>query len=333
MFLGCRFPDLIPGLTLAIAVTVTAMGIERLELSWLGNAWIDALVFAILLGTAFHTGLGLHRTVWPGVRFASKGLLELAIVFLGASISFTTIEQAGARLVLLVMAVVLLSLTISYSLARMLGLSDKLATLVACGNSICGNSAIVAAAPVIDAEAEDVASSISFTAALGILVVLLLPLAFRITGLSEWQYGIVAGLTVYAVPQVLAATYPIGAASVHIGTIVKLMRVLMLGPVVLLLGLRHGQSDSTRPALKDMLPWFIIGFLLMMLLRSFDLIPAIALDALRTASTVLTIVAMAGLGLSVDLRSVMNSGGRVLAAGAMSLLVLGGLSMIVLRFV
>ncbi|OYU88937.1 MAG: hypothetical protein CFE29_15405 [Bradyrhizobiaceae bacterium PARB1] len=328
-----RIIDLGPGLTLAALVTLLALGIERLEIHLLGNPLVDALVFAILLGTALHTGFGLHARARAGVHFASKSLLELAIVLLGASISFATIQQAGLRLVLAVALVVLLSLVISYTLSRLLGLPDKLATLVACGNSICGNSAIVAAAPVIDARPEDVASSISFTAALGILVVLLLPLCVTVLGLNQWQYGVAAGLTVYAVPQVLAATHAIGAASVQIGTVVKLMRVLMLGPVVILLGLWSGRTNGKRPALRDMLPWFIIGFLLMMCLGSFQLIPAAALAPLHTASTILTILSMAALGLSVDLRSVMTAGGRVLAAGTLSLIALGCLSAIALKLI
>lgn len=328
-----RIINLAPGLALAALVTVMAWGIEQLEVHLLGNPFVDALVFAILLGTALHTGLGLHPRARAGVHFASKSLLELAIVLLGASISFATIAQVGGRLVLIVALVVLLSLVISYTLARLIGLPDKLATLVACGNSICGNSAIVAAAPVIDARPEDVASSISFTAALGIVVVLLLPLCVTLLGLTQWQYGVAAGLTVYAVPQVLAATHMIGAASVQIGTVVKLMRVLMLGPVVLLLGLRSGRRNGKRPALRDMLPWFIIGFLVMMGLNSLQLIPAAALQPLQSASTILTILSMAALGLSVDLRSVMTAGGRVLAAGTLSLVALGCLSAIALMLV
>lgn len=328
-----RIIDLGPGLVLAGLVTLAAWGAERLEVHLLGHRFVDALVFAILLGTALHTGLGLPPRARAGVQFASKSLLELAIVLLGASISFHTIGQAGGRLVAVVALVVMLSLLISYALARLLGLPDKLATLVACGNSICGNSAIVAAAPVIDARAEDVASSISFTAALGILVVLLLPLCVSVLGLDPWQYGVAAGLTVYAVPQVLAATHTIGAASVQIGTVVKLMRVLMLGPVILLLGLRSGRRDGRRPALRDMLPWFIIGFLLVVGLNSLQLIPAAALEPLHAASTILTILSMAALGLSVDLRSVMTAGGRVLAAGTLSLIALGCLSAIALKLI
>ncbi|MET0446531.1 MAG: putative sulfate exporter family transporter [Pseudorhodoplanes sp.] len=328
-----RIVDLGPGLALAALVTLVAWGVERLEVHVLGNPFVDALVVAILLGTTLHTGFGLHPRARAGVHFASKSLLELAIVLLGASISFRTIEQAGGRMIAVVALVVLLSLVISYTLSRLLGLPDKLATLVACGNSICGNSAIVAAAPVIDARPEDVASSISFTAALGILVVLLLPLCVTVLGLNQWQYGVAAGLTVYAVPQVLAATHTIGVASVQIGTVVKLMRVLMLGPVVILLGLRSGRVNGRRPALRDMLPWFIIGFLLMMGLHSFDLIPAATLGPLQTASTVLTVLSMAALGLSVDLRAVMTAGGRVLAAGTLSLIALGCLSAVALHLI
>jgi len=328
-----RIVDLGPGLALTAFVTLVAWGVERLEVHLLGNPFVDALVFAILLGTALNTGFGLHQNARVGVHFASKSLLELAIVLLGASISFRTIEQAGGRLMLVVAAVVLSSLVISYTLSRLLGLPEKLATLVACGNSICGNSAIVAAAPVIDARPEDVASSISFTAALGILVVLLLPLSVSVLGLNQWQYGVAAGLTVYAVPQVLAATHAVGAASVQIGTVVKLMRVLMLGPVVILLSLRSAGINRKRPALRDMLPWFIVGFLMMMCLHSFELIPAATLEPLRTASTILTVLSMAALGLSVDLRSVMSAGGRVLLAGTLSLIALGCLSAVALKLI
>lgn len=328
-----RHFGLVPGLLATLAITLVALVAEHLEHALLGYVWVDALVFAILLGTAIHTIAGLHPALQDGVRFASKTLLELAIVLLGASVSFATIRQAGGHLILAVIAVVLMSLIASYGLARLVGLPDKLATLVACGNSICGNSAIVATAPVIDARPEDVAASISFTAALGILVVVLLPLGFAALHAGQWQYGVFAGMTVYAVPQVLAATYPIGAASVQIGTIVKLMRVLMLGPVVILLGLRSGMTGGQRPALRHLLPWFIVGFFVVVVLHSCDLIPAAALAPMQAASAFLTIVSMAGLGLSVDLRSVMTSGGRVLAAGALSLLALGSLSLIALKLI
>ena len=101
------------------------------------------------------------------------------------------------------MLLVVLGLSLSYGIGRAMGLPHKLAVLVACGNAICGNSAIAAVAPVIHAEKEHVASAIAFTAILGVAVVIGLPFLITPLGLSHYQYGVLAGLTVYAVPQVL----------------------------------------------------------------------------------------------------------------------------------
>lgn len=313
-----------PGLALAVGVAALAMAAEWLQQAVFGVRYVDGLVLAIVAGTFIHTGLGLASRLRPGVQFASRTLLEVAIVLLGGTISAGALAASGFGMIVAVAAVVVLALASSYFIARALGLDERMATLVACGNSICGNSAIMATAPVIEAPAEDVAASIAFTAALGVLVVLLLPLAVGLLGLTQWQYGVVAGLSVYAVPQVLAATMPVGVLSTQVGTLVKLMRVLMLGPVVLFLGLRgrRRRRGAARPPLAVLLPWFIVGFLLTMLARSLGVLPEATLAPLQQASSLLTLVSMAALGLSVDLRAVLSSGGRVLAAGFLSILVL-----------
>ena len=326
-----RTRSIMPGLVLAALIALLAAGLQVAEVQVFGRAWFEALVLAILLGVAFHTIFGLHDQLRPGVHFSSKLLLEAAIVLLGASVSAAAIGKAGLPLVAAIAGVVFAAIAISYGIGRVIGLPHKLALLVACGNSICGNSAIVAAAPVIEAESEHVTASIAFTAALGILVVLFLPLFKLQLDMSERQYGVLAGLTVYAVPQVLAATAPVGLLSTQVGTLVKLIRVLLLGPVILLLGLAGGKAaGASRPGLSRLVPWFIIGFLAMMALRSANLIPATALPPIAAASTLLTLVSMAALGLMVDLRAVLASGGRVLTAGVLSLAVLIGASFLVL---
>jgi uncharacterized integral membrane protein (TIGR00698 family) len=286
-------------------------------------------VIAILIGTAIRTAWTPDERFASGIGFSAKMLLEVAVMLLGASISFQAVIQAGIGLIVGIAMVVAIAITTSYSLCRFFGLPKRMAMLIACGNSICGNSAIAAVAPVIGAKAEDVASSIAFTAILGVIVVLGLPLLVPVLGLSETQYGVLAGLTVYAVPQVLAATLPVGMVSTQLGTLVKLVRVLMLGPVVIGLSLVMGRDGDRRPgfSMNRFVPWFIIGFLGLAALRSAGLIPDMVLKVVMPLATILTVVSMAALGLGVDLKVLGRVGGRVTLAVTLSLLVLLAISL------
>jgi uncharacterized integral membrane protein (TIGR00698 family) len=261
-------------------------------------------------------------------------MLELAVALLGASITFTAIAASGPMLLSVIVAVVVVTLAVSFAISRSLGLPVRMSILIACGNSICGNSAIAAVAPVIGASTDDVASSISFTAVLGVLVVLGLPLLIPLLKLSETQYGILAGMTVYAVPQVLAATVPAGLVSTQIGTLVKLIRVMMLGPVVAFIAVAaRSLRNEARPGAQGksdfftMVPWFIVAFFVMAGLRSLSLIPDVALFPLQTTAKILTVLSMAALGLGVDLRVIGRVGARVTAAVTLSLLFLLAISL------
>jgi uncharacterized integral membrane protein (TIGR00698 family) len=333
-----RLVALAPGVCLCILITAMSLGIQASEERLFGHPYVEALVIAILLGVAV-------RTVWKpserwraGIAFSAKQLLEVAVMLLGASISFGAIAASGAFLIGAIVGTVIVSLGASFSLSRALGLPIKLSILIACGNSICGNSAIAAVAPVIGADADDIVSSISFTAILGVLIVLGLPLLIPLLRLSAAQYGILAGLTVYAVPQVLAATVPAGLVSTQIGTLVKLVRVLMLGPLVVCLSLfgprLRGGAGSTAKSVRGiaLVPWFIVGFLLLATLRSFQLVPDTLIAPLTKITVLLTIVSMAALGLGVDIRVLSQVGGRVTAAVTLSLLLLLALSIGVVHF-
>ena len=320
--------NVVPGLLVCFAVTAIAVVLQGVEEQILGHPYIEALVVAILLGIAV-------RSVWQpgdiwqsGISFSAKTLLEIAVMLLGASISLGAIVSSGPALLTGIAVTVAAALAASYATSRALGLPQRISILIACGNSICGNSAIVAVAPVIGADSDDVASSIAFTAILGVVVVLGLPLFIPLLEFSETQYGVLAGLTVYAVPQVLAATVPVSAVSAQLGTLVKLVRVLMLGPVVVLLSLFRSrlnglnQDAVSRPGIFRLVPWFIIGFLILATIRSVGLIPNSLLSVITLAARWLTIVSMAALGLGVDVRIVGRVGGRVTIAVIFSLVVL-----------
>jgi uncharacterized integral membrane protein (TIGR00698 family) len=341
---GPRLIAVLPGVYLCSLITLAAIALQYGEAALFGRAWLEALVVAILLGAIVRTSWTPGERWLPGIQYSGKFLLEVAVVLLGASLSLQTIAAAGPALLAGIAGVVAIAILASFGLGRIFGLPPRMAILIACGNSICGNSAIAAVAPVIGADGKDVASSIAFTAVLGVVVVLILPLYGHALGLSPHSYGVIAGLTVYAVPQVLAATVPVGLVATQIGTLVKLVRVLMLGPVVVLLSLfasrlretpddvdSEGKPRPGRPPLHLLVPWFILGFLAMAGARSLGWIPQAWLPPIASVTTVLTILSMAALGLGVDVRAVAKAGPRVTIVVTLSLLILAACATLLIR--
>jgi uncharacterized integral membrane protein (TIGR00698 family) len=210
-----------------------------------------------------------------------------------------------------------------------------MAVLVACGNAICGNSAIAAVAPVIGAEPEHIASSIAFTAILGVVVVLGLPTLMHLLHFNYYQYGVLAGMSVYAVPQVIAAAFPVSQLSGEVATLVKLARVALIGPVVVLCAaIYRPTGDSARPVMGGWtryVPWFMSMFVVLAVIRNLGLLPNVAIDLSREASRLLTVLAMAGLGFGVDLTAVRRVGLRVGIVIVLSLLFMCALTLLLLR--
>jgi uncharacterized integral membrane protein (TIGR00698 family) len=323
---------LIPGMIVAAMVSVAAVAVENVERAAFGQPIIEALVAAILVGMLIRNLVPMPAQVDQGAAFAAKQVLEFGVFLLGVTIDVRQVLAAGPILLMAIGAAVAGGITVSYLLGRLIGLHGKLALLVGVGNSICGNSAIAAVAPVIGAEKKDVASSIALTAVIGVVLVLSLPLVVPLAHLSNYQYGVLVGMTVYAVPQVIAASFPVSVLSGQVATLVKLMRMLFLGPVVLVLGLAHrGQSETTATGKSPALvPWFVVGFLVLAGLRFAGLVPTSAVAVAAGASRWLTILAMAGLGLGVEFAAVNKVGSRVAIAviGSLAFLIAWSLSLI-----
>ncbi len=249
------------------------------------------------------------------------------MVLLGASVSAATIFAVGPLLLLGIAGVVALAIPVSFAIGRMLGLPTRMALLVACGNSICGNSAIAAVAPVIGADSEDVAASIAFTAVFGVIVVLGLPVIGFGLGMSGLAFGALAGLTVYAVPQVIAAAArwaprdPDGharQARPRADARAVCLVLSFVAPMIPRASIHRGDdpleepvvtAKPSRPPLTKLVPWFIIGFLGLVVCRSAGLIPERIVPEINHIATLLTVVSMAALGLGVDVRTVASAGG------------------------
>lgn len=318
-----------PGLALVILVAFAAHLLGAWEVRALGRMLVDPLVIAIFLGMLARAALGARGWLDAGVSFAAKDVLEVAVVLLGASVNLAMLRSAGLPLALGLLGFVTLALIGGIAIGRAFGLTPSLSVLIAAGNAICGNSAIAAVAPSIGARREETASAVAFTALLGMVAVIALPLLMRPLGLTHEQFGVLAGTTVYAVPQVLAAAYPVSDVAGEMATLVKLTRVLLLGPMVLIIAAWWRRTHAEAAGLKMPrvgLPWFIVGFAAMTALRATGLLSVANAELAADAAHRLTLAAMAGLGLGVDLHDVRRVGVKAAltaSAGLLLLVVLG----------
>lgn len=304
----------LPGVAVASAITIIAFVLAWLQEQFIDHAILEPLVLSLILGLIIRMLWSPSPQVEKGIAFSGKQLLEFAIVVLGITLNLGALVDAGWKILASVLLLVSMTLLFGVAIGKALGLNSRLAALVAVGNAICGNSAIAAVAPVIRAKKEEVAAAIALTAVLGVGVVLALPFLVPLLNLSHERYGVVAGLSVYAVPQVLAATFSVSATSGQIGSLVKLTRVMMLGPVVGLFAWMYrekGEGQSSSIQLSKFLPWFVVGFFIFAAIRTAGLVPSALIEPATDISRILTAVAMAGLGLGVDVRTVRQFGGTV----------------------
>ncbi len=332
---GCLLArKILPGLALVAAVSAVAWIGERALTAVVGHPVLEAIVLAILIGAAVRAFWTPPAVFAPGIAFAAGTLLEVSIVLLGFGADLPQLIKAGFPLLASIVGIVVVAILTGVTIGRALGLSPVHALLVACGNAICGNSAIAALAPVLGAKKEEVASAIAYTAVLGVVVILGLPFLAPIFGLNDYQYGILAGLTVYAVPQVIAAAYPVSLLAGQTATLVKLVRVLMLGPLVVVLSLRRHRVEASleRAGIGTLLPWFVVGFVIAGAMRSAGLVSVPFADSARDAARVLTVLAMAALGLNVDIRAIRRVGPKVAATVTGSLAVMVTIALVVIRF-
>jgi uncharacterized integral membrane protein (TIGR00698 family) len=316
-----RALDLAPGLVVCVALAGVAMLIGAIEEHVLGRPLVEPLVVALLAGTVVRSFSSRVTDQSPGARFAAREILEVAVAGLGLSIDLGLVVSGGPSLLVVIVLGMAMSFGVAFVASRAMGLSARLASLVAIGNAVCGNSAIAALAPVVRATGEEVASAVGLTAVLGLALVLILPAISTAAALSTHQFGVMAGMTVYAVPQVLAAAAFGGAAATNVALLVKLTRVVFLGPIILAATLIAGR-DVPRRNVLGYVPWFVWVFGALAALRTAGLVPPDVAENVRSAGTLATVIAMAGLGLGVDVRSLTAQAPRVAIAVICSLVAL-----------
>ena len=316
--------DLLPGLALVAALTATAWLLVNLP----GFRLFGALALALVLGVATRTVIGARVWAVPGARFAAKRLLRLGVILLGVRLQMDLLVAAGPTALVLAFGAVLVCLAAMEPLGRLLGVAPGLRRTLAVGTGVCGASAIAAAAPVVNADDDEAAMAVGLVSLLGAAGVVAFSLLAEPLGLGERAYALVVGATLHEVGHVLAAGAAMGPAALDLATLVKLVRVALLAPALLLLGVLMQRTDpaavtpasgsATDAALNTarrrrvLLPGFLVGFLLLGAARSAGLVPETWVTPLSTSSMLLTAAAMAGIGLGVDLAGLKRAGSRAL---------------------
>ncbi|KAB1642575.1 YeiH family protein [Gulosibacter chungangensis] len=313
----------VPGLLICATIAAAATVIGTL-VPVLGSA-----IPAVLIGILISLTRSLPRWATPGIRFSSKTVLQLAVVLLGSQLSLASILTVGTESLPVMLTSLAVCLTAAYFIGRALKIERDIRTLIGVGTGICGASAIAAVSPVIHARNSDVSYAISTVFLFNILAVLAFPFIGHALGMSPHAFGLFAGTAVNDTSSVVASTSVFSTAALGFAVTVKLVRTLMIVPVSLTLAVVEARRTAGSERLTfgraiKLIPWFLVGFLLVAAVTSTGVISPVVQDALGHVSVFLVAMALAGIGLSTDLKAIRSTGFRPLLLGAiLSMLVMG----------
>ena len=314
-----------PGLLLCLAIAVPC---------WLlGKAFpvIGGPVFAILAGMVLTLLLKNKALFQGGVTYTSKKILQYAVILLGFGLNLSEIAKVGTQSLPIICSTIATSLIISFVLYKLLKMPANISTLVGVGSSICGGSAIAATAPVIGADDEEIAQSISVIFLFNVLAALVFPTFGGAIGLSNEGFGLFAGTAVNDTSSVTAAAstwdtlHNTGGMVLEYATIVKLTRTLAIIPITLVLAFwrtwqakRGGSATSGTFSLKKVFPFFIVFFVLASVITTLSTMAGADpawFQPFKELSKFFIIMAMAAIGLNTDIVKLVKTGGKPIFMG------------------
>lgn len=285
-------------------------------------------VIAILLGMVITLFWKEKGAAAPGIQWTSKIILQSAVVFLGFGLDLHVVAATGKQSLPIILATITTSLVLAYGLHRLMDIPTKISTLVGVGSSICGGSAIAAAAPAIHADDEEVAQAISVIFFFNVLAAILFPLLGSALGFSTTSgegFGIFAGTAVNDTSSVTAAAatwdsmWNLGTATLDKAVTVKLTRTLAIIPITLGLSLYYGKKEAGQTFhLKNAVPVFVLYFVLASLATTLALqmgVSASVFAPLKTLSKFLIVMAMAAIGLNSNIIKLIRTGGKPILLG------------------
>ena len=309
-----------PGILVCLCIAVPAW--------FLGRTFevVGGPVFAIFLGMVMALLWKEQGRARAGITFTSKKILQLAVVLLGFGMNLSSVAKVGAQSLPIILSTITTSLVAAFVLHKLLHMDAKISTLIGVGSSICGGSAIAATAPVIGADDEEIAQSISVIFLFNVLAALTFPTLGGMLGLSNEGFGLFAGTAVNDTSSVTAAAAAWdgihGSNTLDTAAIVKMTRTLAIIPITLVLAfLRTRQEEKSvqgtgvTVSLKKIFPWFVLFFVLASVVTTLLPLPAAVTGFLKSASKFFIVMAMAAIGLNTDVVKLVRTGGKPIFMG------------------
>lgn len=295
--------SLLPGLGLTLLIASAAHFVS------FGKATLDPLVLAMLFSIVLGNYLGQRDLLQPGIEFSRRFFIPLGIIFYGTQMDILPLRIYGAGRVLYILTMVFISMAAIYGISRALRIPEKTSLLLAAGSSICGASAIMVLSPVIKAEKEDTSVSILAITVLGLSGVIFYPMVQEALSLSEDVYALLCGTTLYQMGQVKAAASFMGKNALVMALPVKLLRMSTLFPVAVAFSFLNRRNGR-----RAYVPWFIGLSVLAAVASNMSPVLSAKRTMIAPYCTFFFSAALAGIGLTVDLDSMVHAGPRPLLA-------------------
>jgi uncharacterized integral membrane protein (TIGR00698 family) len=296
-----------PGISIAVLVALSA--------SWLADHYqAPVMLFALLLGMAVNF-LGQDVRCRPGIDFASRQVLRVGVALLGARITLEQVQALGGVTLLIAAGGVVLTILAGWALARVMKLPDAFGVLTGGSVAICGASAAMAISSVLPASPtreRDTLLTVVGVTALSTLAMVIYPVIASLLGLSDHQTGIFLGATIHDVAQVVGAGYGVSKETGDTATIVKLFRVALLLPAILVIAfLFRAQGDAQAGGKRPpILPTFLMGFAALVAVNSTGLVPVELMEGVGSASRWFLVTAIAAVGAKTALGDLVHVGWR-----------------------
>ena len=276
------------------------------------------MIIGIILGMLYANSLRNHlpETWVPGIQFCSKKVLRLGIILYGFRLTFQDIVNVGVAGIVVDVIIVVVTILGGIWIGRLLKMDRDTALLTSVGSGICGAAAVLGAESTIRTQAYKTAVAVATVVIFGTISMFLYPIAYRSgwVDLTPQEMGIYSGATLHEVAHAVGADNAMGTEISNVSIIVKMIRVMMLVPVLLILGVwaarRNAKDGATAEKGKVNIPWFAVGFLAVIGFNSLNLLPPIFVDAINYVDTFLLTMAMAALGAETSIDKFKKAGAK-----------------------